>query len=136
MLYEMYLDGKKLPVLPENQKEKCSRDNKKYDVLNLGEVVRPGKRKLRQWSISSVFYGDEEYSPDAYRQHLEQLLEKEVPVEFIYHRYQEDGAIAFQTKNVDVVVERLEFEDREGEPGTLYFTVKLLEYRPFGAVVL
>lgn len=46
MLYEMYLDGKKLPVLPENQKEKCSRDNKKYDVLNLGEVVRPGNENF------------------------------------------------------------------------------------------
>ena len=83
-----------------------------------------------------MFYGDEEYSPDAYRQHLEQLLEKEEPVEFIYNRYQEDGAIAFQTKNIDVVIESIEFEDREGEPGTLYFTVKLLECRSFGAVVL
>lgn len=135
-MYELFLAGTKLPVLPENLKEQRSRDNKKYHVLNLGDVIAPGKAGLKQWTISSVFYGDEAYSPQSYRDHLNQLLESDAPFELILNRFNEDGSLAFQSENLSVLMESLAFEDKEGEPGTLYFTVKLVEYRPFGAVVV
>ena len=134
-MYEMYLDGMALPILPENLKEQVSKDNKTYNVLNMGEVILGGKIGLRTWQINSVFFADGDTAPSVYREHLEKLRDSEEPFNFILNRWNDDGSLAFNT-DCEVLISDCTFEDKAGEPGTLYYSLKITEYRPFGAVVM
>ena len=134
-VYELYLDGLELPILPENLKEQVSKDNKTYDVLNMGEVILGGKIGLRIWQINSVFFADGDTAPSVYREHLEKLRDSEEPFNFVLNRWNDDGSLAFNT-DCEVLISDCTFEDKAGEPGTLYYSLKITEYRPFGAVVM
>ncbi len=134
-MYELYLDGLELPILPENLKEQVSKDNKTYDVLNMGEVILGGKIGLRIWQINSVFFADGDTAPSVYREHLEKLRDSEEPFNFVLNRWNDDGSLAFNT-DCEVLISDCTFEDKAGEPGTLYYSLKITEYRPFGAVVM
>lgn len=133
-LYELYLDGLAMPILPENLKEQAKINNHTYDVLNIGEVILGGKTGLRTWQISSVFFADGDTAPSAYREHLEQLRDGGQPFNFVLNRWNDDGTLAFNT-DCEVLLSSCTFEDKAGEPGTLYYSLNLTEYRDFGAVV-
>ena len=138
-LYSMYLDKLRLPILPENFKEMIQMDNKKYDTFGKGERVLPGKEKLHTWTISSYFPRDGEQSPTWYKEAIEKLIgrtngKETRPTEsakFVLARELEDGTIIFGI-NSYVLIESIEWEDRKGEPGDLYYTIKLIEYKEFG----
>ena len=53
------------------------------------------------------------------------------PITFRVARTLKDGSIVFNI-NTKVLIESIEWEDRKGEPGDLYYTIKLIEYKPFG----
>ena len=144
-MYVVWLADKKLPILPENLKESFQIDNKKYETFGAGERVLPGMEKLHTWTISSYFPADGEVAPAEYREHYTKLVHRDydpknapepiTPVELSVIRFYEDGS-AMATLLVDVLFESIEWEDRKGEPGDIYYTFKLIEYKNFGTDVL
>ena len=137
-LYHMRLSDIAIPILPETLKEMIQMDNDKYDIVGLGERVRPGKEKLHTWTISSYFPSEGEISPKEYKEKIEKIVLRDYsknvdsikPVRFAVARELENGTIIFSI-NADVLIESIEWEDRKGEPGDLYYTIKLIEYKPF-----
>lgn len=138
-LYHMQINEIKLPILPENFKEMILMDNKKYDTFGKGERVLPGKEKLHTWAISSYFPRDGETPPTEYKRAIEKLIQRNdgknpepiKPIKFILARELEDGTIIFGIDS-PALIESIEWEDRKGEPGDLYYTIKLIEYKKFG----
>lgn len=117
-----------LPVLPEKLQESGEKDNQKHDLLAVGEVVRPGERKLKTWEIDSLYEDGQEMSVEDFRQYIEDMAESAEKFHFFIVREREDGTVVFQTK-VWAVLESYSFEDRAGEIGDIYYTLKLREYR-------
>lgn len=138
-LYRMYLGELSLPVLPENFKEMVQIDNKKYDTFGSGERVLPGKDKLHTWTLSSYFPRDSEIPPKMYKETIDGFVLRDYkknpapiePIRFSLSRELEDGSVIFSF-NKRVLIESIEWEDRKGEPGDLYYTIKLIEYKDFG----
>ena len=133
-MYEIYIGSLKLPLLPENLKEDLKRDNKHYTILALGEIIKPGRAKLRTWTIKSTFY-HEEIDVTKARDYLTSLVNSEKlsikPVRFIVNRYKDDGTLTFDT-NCLVLIDSISFEDKAGEVGDLNYELKLVEYKEFG----
>lgn len=133
-MYEIYIGSLKLPLLPENLKEDIKRDNKHYTILATGEVIKPGRVKLRTWSIKSTFY-HEDIDVTKARDYLTSLVNSEKlsikPVRFIVNRYKDDGTLTFDT-NCLVLIDSISFEDKAGEVGDLNYELKLIEYKEFG----
>lgn len=137
-MYEIFIGDIQLKLLPDNLKENVIKDNKKYDVLAIGQVVRPGRAKLKTWSIASAFlFSDGEVISK--KEYLDKIVSDDVlgvnPVRLIINRYNQDGSITFATNSL-VLVESLEWEDKAGEPGDLYFKINLIEYKKFEAKVI
>ena len=134
--YEITLGEMKLPILPENLKEICQMDNKKYNTFGSGERILPGKEKLHTWTISSYFPVDGAVAPSRYREYFTSLVQREdnklpEPIDFVVVRFNEDGSDMLPV-NTSVLFESMEWEDRKGEPGDIYYTFKLIEYKEFG----
>ncbi len=135
-MYEITIGDMSLPILPEDLKEVFQLDNKKYDTFGAGERVLPGMEKLHTWTISSFFPADGEIPPSEYRRYYTSLVHKEdgslpEPVDLAVIRYGEDGTDMIPV-NAQVLFESIEWEDRKGEPGDIYYTFKLIEYKDFG----
>lgn len=133
-MYEIYIGSLKLPLLPENLKEDIKRENKHYTILATGEVIKPGRVKLRTWSIKSTFY-HEDIDVTKARDYLTSLVNSEKlsikPVRFIVNRYKDDGTLTFDTNRL-VLIDSISFEDKAGEVGDLNYELKLIEYKEFG----
>ena len=143
-MYQISLGGKKLPILPENLKETVQVDNEKFDIIGSGEMTLPGKAKLHTWTISSYIPFDNEMSPTEFKSFIDKLILRDYgkgdaapiePITFYIARIlkkegSEEEEIIFKT-NKKVLIESVEWEDRKGEPGDLYYTIKLIEYKPF-----
>lgn len=139
-MYTIGLGRMDLPILPETLKEMIQMDNKKYDTFGVGERVLPGKAKLHTWTISSYFPSDGKEKPSTYHEYYMGLINRNYdmgdnrpiePITFRVARTLKDGSIVFNI-NTKVLIESIEWEDRKGEPGDLYYTIKLIEYKPFG----
>ena len=97
--------------------------------------------KLRTWTISSYFPANGETAPSEYRKYYTSLVHREnkkdrtmlpiEPVDFDVIRFGEDGTDMIPV-SADVLFESIEWEDRKSEPGDIYYTFKLVEYRKFG----
>lgn len=138
--YRMSLGGLEIPILPENFKESVQIDHKKYDTFGVGERILPGKLKLRTWSISSYFPADGEKSPKEWKNLIDGWVNldqkgQSTPVGFILAREEKGGKIIFGI-HTDVLIESIEWEDRNGEPGDLYYTIKLVEYKEWNTKVV
>lgn len=134
-MYEIVLGEMKLPILPENLKEVFQMDNEKYDIVGLGERVNSGKEKLHTWTLSAYFPSDSDIPPTKYREYYTGLVHKEdnslpEPIDFDVVRLNEDGTDMIPI-SATVLFESIEWEDRKGEPGDLYYTFKLIEYKDF-----
>ena len=138
-MYEIVLGEMSLPILPEDLKEVFQLDNKRYDTFGVGERVLPGMEKLHTWTISSYFPADGVISPSEYRQYYTSLVHKKdgslpKPVDLSVIRYGEDGTDMIPV-DASILFESIEWEDRKSEPGDIYYTFKLIEYKPFGTKV-
>lgn len=129
--YTMQLGEKMLQILPENLKEVLSGDNKKYDTLK-GERVVAGDIKLHTWTMSSYFPADGKISPKDYKDYYEKVMKDKKEIAFNILRWLVDGTGTFKTM-ASVIFDSIEWEDRVGEPGDLYFTFKLVEFKKFGS---
>ncbi len=122
----------KLEILPEKLTCSGGREVKIHNMLAIGEVSKPGRRKLRTWQINSVLESDGEKTVEFYRNLFQHLSETQVPFYLTIVRENADGSNTFGDQ-MHVVLEDCDFEEREGEMGTLYYKIKLREYVKFEA---
>lgn len=144
-MYLMRLGKYQLPILPENMKEHIQMDNKAYNILGLGERVDPGPIKLRTWTLSSYFPADGKESPATLRAYYNDLIGASdrnskntkmlEPITFTVQRKLDENTISIAQQS-RVIIESIEWEDRAGEPGDLYYTIKLKEWKPFGGKIV
>jgi nucleoid-associated protein YgaU len=130
-MIKTYLNGVLLPVNPlEDITVKATADNKQYDIVNLGEVSRIGKVKLKEITIKSIFT-DNVYpfsvtsSPlpaKTYVNNIYSLMAKQLPARLIVTG---DGVDI----NLLCSIESFEPSQHQAETNEYYYTLALKEYR-------
>lgn len=139
-MYNMYLSQEldnetlvlKFPVLPEEIEIKCDIDNKKYNVLALGDIIRAGKKGLKSFTLNSYFPSDEE--PDVYVRLIEKMVDAETPIRFIINRM--NGNRFDYDSNLLILIDSFSHKEEGGEVGDIYYSYKFTEYREHKAKVI
>lgn len=121
-----------VPILPEEFEIKISVDNKTYTILQFGEIIRPGDRRLRQFDVKSYFPAEDE--PETYIYAIETFIKNKVPVRFILNR-SENGKILFDI-NMLAVIENFSYREEGGETGDIQYTIQFTEFREYTAKVI
>ncbi len=124
----------KIPVNPEEPVIRRPTSHKKYEVLGLGEIVVPRKPSLKTVSWESFFPWDTGASyvnsgarePGYYVELFEKAMEKRQVGRLVITR-----SGSWDT-NMRCLVAGFETKDRGGEPGDVYYSLELEEYRPYG----
>lgn len=122
-----------IPVNPEEISIKYPSDNKDYDVIGIGQVVVPRKPALKEISWESFFpastsdpYVDADaYDPEEYVDWFENAMKKNQKVRLIITRDR------LYDTNIRCIVSDFETTDKGGEPGDMYYSVTLWEYRDY-----
>jgi hypothetical protein len=144
--YDMYFilpDANKtklhIPVNPEEISITYDGDNKRYNVINIGEVVTPRIPKLLSIEWSSLFTAHAFqsilinpfafYPPDYYTNILRGLQMSEDVFTFVIVRTSIDGSTI--TTNIQAVIESFKTTEKGGEVGDFYYTIKISEYRDY-----
>ncbi len=110
------------PDLPEEIEIKFSNDNKKYNVLALGDVVIAGEKGLKDFNIKSLFPAED---AKTYINNIETMINNKKPMRFILIR--DD---TYKDINMSVVIDEFSYK-REGGEGDVSFTLKFTEFREF-----
>lgn len=116
-----------LELLPEKLNYSAGKDIKVSNMLDIGEVSFAGGRKLRTYQLNSELTNEDKKEPKKVREILLELCESKYPFYLSIIRKDEKGAELFSDQ-VYVYLESAEFEEKEGEIGTLYYKLKLKEY--------
>lgn len=126
----------KLPANPEEIEFEYEINNKKYNVLGIGEIIRTGKKGLTGFTVKSFFPFDE--SPDIAIYTIEKMIENmiayEIPLNFKINKLQNNRFTV--DINIDVVVGSFKHGEKGGEVGDIDYTLKLTEYREHKAKVV
>jgi LysM repeat protein len=133
----------KLPVNPEEMKEKSVMAIEKMKVLGLGSIAVPTDMELRSFSFetelpaSEATYsttGNEFYSARDFLKSMKAIRDNLLPVRFVYGPDEDNsGALTgSEGESVLVLIEQLELTDKAGEEGDKYVSFELLEYKDFG----
>ena len=110
-----------LPVNPAKLPIRETADHAVMDILGLGEAVRPGLRKLREYAIDFYLPPDKADEGVAF---FRAMIESQEATRLIYSREQREA------ENVAVVLQTFDHEERGGEVGSVYCKLDLLEFRP------
>lgn len=108
--------------------------NKRYELINLGEVTRIKDRGLIEIEFKSIFPKKgypfsviaNPFHPQVYIGHLNYFYENRIPARFIVTGSSVDA-------NFLVSIENFEYEERAGEEGECYYELELKEYREYSA---
>ncbi len=114
------------PELPEEIEIKFSNDNKKYNVLALGDVITIGEKGLRDFTIKSFFPAE---SAEIYIKKIETMINNKKPMTFILSR--NDKPI-YENTSIPVLIDEFSYKEEGGE-GDISFTLKFTEFREFKA---
>lgn len=139
-MYNMYLSQEtdketlvlKFPVLPEELEIKCDIDNKKYNVLALGDIIKPGIKGLKSFTLNSYFPADDE--PDVYVRIIEKMVDNQKPIRFIINRM--NGNKLDYDSNLLILIDSFTHKEEGGEVGDIYYSYKFTEYREHKAKVI
>lgn len=123
-----------LPVNPEEISYSNPYGINTLNIASLGEVSIPGERGLKQISFGSFFPRDYNSSYCEYEGFMS-------PREWFSHiqtwRYtREPIRLIITGTNINLPMYISEFDvvpERAGEPGDMYYTLTLIEHRPFSA---
>lgn len=130
-MIKTFFDGVQLPVNPfEDVTIKAQGNNKQYDVVDLGEVTRIGKRKLKEVTIKSLFTANvypfsSTSSPlpaKTYVDNIYKLMEQLLPARLIITG---DG----MDINLLCSIEQFSPSQHFGETNEYYYTLELKEFR-------
>nr|WP_319487237.1 LysM peptidoglycan-binding domain-containing protein [uncultured Caproiciproducens sp.] len=130
-MIKTFLSGVQLPVNPfEDITIKVQGNNKQYDIVDLGEITKIGKRKLKEISIKSLFTNNvypfsTTSSPLLAKTYVDNIygyMEKQLPVRLIITG---DGVDI----NMLCSIENFEPSQHFGETNEYYYSLSLKEYR-------
>ena len=146
--YRIYLQDDfklyQLPINPETFKTTLSGNNDQYNVLGLGDVVKPRLPKLKEWSWDGLFMADFTdplnipcliFPPSTYITVIENAMKNKKPLKFIQNSMDLiKGWVSGE--NVKVVIDDFKYEERGGEVGDIYYSITLREYKHFAPKML
>lgn len=115
------------PDLPEEIEIKFSNDNKKYNVLALGDVIIAGDKGLKGFNIKSLFPAED---AKTYINNIVTMINNKKPMRFILSR-----SDTYEDLNIPVVIDEFSYKGEGGE-GDVSFTLKFTEFRDFTAKVI
>lgn len=132
-------DGRvvQIPVNPPSFDVSSSGNNATTEIIALGEIVIPKKKKLSSISWESFFpyqswhpavrtKGDFK-SADFYLEFLDKIREDCKPCHLTV------SGIGFDE---DVVIESFDYKHQAGDHEDTYYTIKLTRYQPYGVAIL
>ena len=126
----------KLPTNPEEIEFKYDINNKKYNVLGIGDVIRMGTKGLKDFTVKSFFPADE--NPDIAIYTIEKMISNmiiyETPLNFKINKIQSNRFIV--DINIDVVVDSFRYGEKGGEVGDIDYTLEMTEHREHKAKVI
>lgn len=117
-----------LPVNPDTIGVDVTHGYEDVEVSNLGEYTIVGNRRLREFSLSSFFPRDYDASycqyaklPDPHEAvaTIERWIRSGKPVRFI---------VTGTPVNLAVTIRSFHYEERGGDPGTLWYTLNMKEH--------
>ena len=119
-----------LPVNPEEISISFPTDNKDYDVIGTGQVVVQRKPALQEvsWegffpaSSSDPYVNSRANDPEYYVKKIQTAMKSQQKIRLIITRDE-----LFDT-NLRCIVSEFEITDKGGEPGDIYYSIKLREY--------
>lgn len=136
----MKLGGRKikLPVNPEELEIQHPTNHKTYDVLGKGEILVPERPSLKVVSWESLFpdpdgeafVASRAKSPGYYAKLFEKALKNKQKCRLIIAR-----SGSYDT-NILCILSDFKTIDKGGEPGDIYYSVELTEYRDYGPKLL
>lgn len=142
--YAIYLSGShgnmELPVNPEEYSIEHPDDHQTYNVLSIGEVIQPRLPGLRNISWEGLLPDSGEafelggVDPEEFINAMVDYLGTGEEIRFIASRANENGLL-FDT-NIKCVVTNFTQREVGGEPGDVYYSITLSEYRDFEAKVV
>lgn len=122
-----------IPVLPASLKVSSPGKNERTTVLELGEVLILRKKGLRtiEWDSffpksSAPYTTGQVRNPTAIIQAIQSARDSRTPLRFLIAGTDLD-------MNVKMGVESFEYEERSGELGDFYYSIKLYEWRDYSA---
>ena len=125
----------RLPVNPEKIEVTSTQSIEKYNILKLGQIAMPTHMELKEYSFEfelphfPLYYIETPAGfkgPDFYLQLFEEWREGLKPIRFIA-----SNGIGNDI-NTLALIEELSTEERAGEEGDKYVSIKLLEYKKYG----
>lgn len=119
-------EGFSLPQLPEKIKFTYPSGNKTFELVNLGEVSLLKNPKLNEISFDSYFPYSAEFRPVFYINKILGWKESKQVIRFIF---------TGSTLDINTLcsIENFEIEEKGGEPGDIYYSIKLKRYVPYKA---
>ncbi|MCI8510831.1 MAG: hypothetical protein HFE83_02395 [Lachnospiraceae bacterium] len=132
-IYLIFGQKLKLPVNPDEIEIQRAANHKTYDVLGLGEIVVPGKPALTTVSWESFFPALKEApyvnagakSARIYTSLFEKAMREKTVGRLIISR-----SGSFDT-NMRCLIDSFQTKDKGGEPGDVYYSIELKEYREY-----
>lgn len=125
-----------LPVNPTEVTIGMEGEQSTYNLIGIGEVIIPRRRKLINLSVSSFFprmeylpltVGDRWYKPQTYVEFLTSLLTNCTVFKVRITRYEETTGSNITSFNA--ILKSFSTTDKGGEPGDIYYSLELSEYR-------
>lgn len=127
----------KIPVNPEELEIQYPTDHKTYTVLGQGEIVVPRKPSLRtiSWGIffpgrRRAYVNSKAKEPEDYEQYFSEALKKKTKCRLIISRS------GLYDTNMRCIVSEFKTIDKGGEPGDMYYSIELTEYRDYSPETL
>jgi len=125
-----------IPVLPEELSVSSGGKNEKTTVIGLGEIVLPRKKALLEVSWDSFFPKRKApyvtgslVDPISAIRKLQKARDKKKPLRFLLVGADLDI-------NRSMLVESLTYQEKGGEPGDIYYSIKLVEYKEYAPAKL
>lgn len=147
--YRIFLDFRgihaQLPVNPEAIVTSHGGDNKRYNIVGIGEIIVPRLPKLALFEWESFFPATSSptyvntkanFKPPSY--YIELIKGFQVDrslIRLVINRRMDDGSLIFNT-NTLAVVESFVTTEKGGETGDFHYKIILSEYRSYAAYMV
>lgn len=126
-------DGIYLPVNPESLEVTMGAKNESFFLLAQGEAVNPATPLCRTITFSSFLPASA--NPYGIIEGWQRYLEQKKVLRLVVCGKEPWGSPRFEL-NLPVVTEKIKYAEKGGEPGVVFFTMTLREYRPFSLKVI
>ena len=141
------------PVNPQEISYSYPTENQRYNIIEIGEVISPQLPNLCEISWESYFPRVKDILNNLYKdesQNGEEPLPLREPLEYVVqlfkYQYERQPVKLVIMRDVDgeplpgiamdVVVDEFETTEKGGEPGDIYYKIKLAQYRAYAAKIM